>query len=677
MLSGSSVKSTAKLQPNGVLYPVTLGYKVGFIDNNGALIIEPTYEDSGLFVQDSDLAPVKLNGKWGYINKRGTMIVPPTYLSAKSFELGLGLAQVGLPDSRGYAYINRSGAVVIPYLSFVNSTVAFNSPDELVPFCDNTKDKNGICGYINKDGQITIPAQFEWAGRFNATTGLARVRIKDKKICWINRNGHIVRTLPYDAYTAVGDSGLGLVCNNGAESTGNSCGLIDKEGNVLIPLTYSLVVYEESDSSEKLGLYVIRLGDYFSVCDKKGKIVYRGKEKYCCPKVYDRLGDVAVFRYGLKLGLIDPSAGKVLLDPTYSSIRLNFNHGLAAASNGHAWGYIDRTGKTVIEFKYGHASDFGDESGLAVVDDDWDAFKAPTYYINTKGEKVPDEIAKPIVAAAQIKQQEAYTKAHKVSEFDKEGNPRIFYFKDESSGKFGASGVGKNCDTVYIAARYDRVDTDRASLGLVPVVLNGKCGYVNLQDQLVIPAIFDSIPMFTTGWTDVPMFKSPNDLVTLKLNNQRVYVSARGEIFGQSSSDCGTWVLKDMRGNTTWKPDNFAQICRDHNVLVAAQIRQAEANRRAAAERQSSGYFSVQSGGQGTASGSGSRTFECIFDCDTGGSTVFQNQGRRMSLMVTASDSYDAEKLIKSGAGREECRRRGQGGLYVPVMGSAASCRPK
>jgi len=63
-----------------------------------------------------------------------------------------------------------------------------------------------------------------------------------------------------------------------------------------------------------------------------------------------------------KWGYIDGS-GKVVIDRQYDSAR-EFSEGLAAVRKGDLWGYIDRTGKVVINFTFQNAGKFSE--GLAV-----------------------------------------------------------------------------------------------------------------------------------------------------------------------------------------------------------------------------------------------------------------------------------------------------------------------
>jgi len=46
-----------------------IGYKWGFIDKKGKIVINPQFEEAKPFSED--LTSVKIGGKWGYIDKKG------------------------------------------------------------------------------------------------------------------------------------------------------------------------------------------------------------------------------------------------------------------------------------------------------------------------------------------------------------------------------------------------------------------------------------------------------------------------------------------------------------------------------------------------------------------------------------------------------------------------------
>jgi len=89
-------------------YAVHTGGKIGFIDRDGKMVIEPQFEDA-IHFQDG-VASVKAGGKWGYIDPSGKWVIPPRYDEARTFYQGLGTVRLGSK----WGYINREGKWVIP-----------------------------------------------------------------------------------------------------------------------------------------------------------------------------------------------------------------------------------------------------------------------------------------------------------------------------------------------------------------------------------------------------------------------------------------------------------------------------------------------------------------------------------------------------------------------------------
>jgi hypothetical protein len=68
-------------------------------------------------------------------------------------------------------------------------------------------------------------------------------------------------------------------------------------------------------------------------------------------------------KIGFKWGYIDKT-GKVVIEPQFTEAR-DFNQGIARIKTGSRWGYIDDTGKIVIKPHFERARDFSE--GLASV----------------------------------------------------------------------------------------------------------------------------------------------------------------------------------------------------------------------------------------------------------------------------------------------------------------------
>src|SRR5579871_5170619 len=75
------------------LYPIKRHLKMGFIDREGKVAVEPQFDftlDSFLDRTFSEgLQPVANDGKWGYIDRLGTVRIPFQFSRAEPFSEGL------------------------------------------------------------------------------------------------------------------------------------------------------------------------------------------------------------------------------------------------------------------------------------------------------------------------------------------------------------------------------------------------------------------------------------------------------------------------------------------------------------------------------------------------------------------------------------------------------------
>ena len=66
------------------LAAVKINGKWGYIDETGEFIINPQFEDAGLFA-DNGLAWIMVHGKYGYIDETGTIVINPQFDEARGF----------------------------------------------------------------------------------------------------------------------------------------------------------------------------------------------------------------------------------------------------------------------------------------------------------------------------------------------------------------------------------------------------------------------------------------------------------------------------------------------------------------------------------------------------------------------------------------------------------------
>ena len=121
-------------------------------------------------------------------------------------------------------------------------------------------------------------------------------------------------------------------------------GYIDRSGALVIKPTF------KGANPFSDGLGPVKAGDNWGYIDAKGKWViqphYNRAEPYS-----EGLARVIVNQPGDDKWIYINKEGKQAFPEQYSNC-MNFNDGMAAARIGKTWGFIDKSGKFVIENKY-------------------------------------------------------------------------------------------------------------------------------------------------------------------------------------------------------------------------------------------------------------------------------------------------------------------------------------
>ncbi len=258
--------------------------------------------------------------------------------------------------------------------------IRINSVDRVFSFSEGLAvikkgDKYGYkYGYIDKNGDVVIPVQFDQALGFSE--GLAAVE-KDGKWGFIDKNEDVVIPMQDELYFARSFS-EGLVV---AEKDGKY-GYIDKSGDMVIPIQYTHFngldcVFDAIDLSFTEGLATFATFDSgIGFIDRKGNVIIPS-DLYDYADPFSE-GLAVVCKDG-KSGYIDKTTSVVI--PIQYASAYPFSEGLAAVKKDDKWGYIDKNGEIVIPIKYGSAKPFSE--GLAVVSENYKCG-----YIDKNGEIV-------------------------------------------------------------------------------------------------------------------------------------------------------------------------------------------------------------------------------------------------------------------------------------------------
>lgn len=210
--------------------------KWGFVDAGGRLTISNQFDLIGPFVEG--LARAYLGNQIGYIDKTGRYVVNPQFDNAGDFHEGLAAVHSdGL-----WGFINKSGTFVIR--PRFQNVAGEGFSQGLAPVCIP-----GKCGHIDHSGSFKIAPQFNSVNIFSE--GLAAVRVNDK---WgfVDASGRIVINPQFDS-TTMFSGGLAVVTVSG------HAGTIDKQGKYVVnPGQYNIQPrdgdLQPASSSDGLGL---------------------------------------------------------------------------------------------------------------------------------------------------------------------------------------------------------------------------------------------------------------------------------------------------------------------------------------------------------------------------------------------------------------------------------------
>ncbi|OBR65736.1 hypothetical protein A7K91_14335 [Paenibacillus oryzae] len=360
------------------------GKVVAETENTLSFAIPPKYDYAGPF--SDDLAVIALEGQLGMINKEGKEIVRPYYdrmVDAKGRSLEVD--DYFTNDYWIAAYLADVMGLDEQMKDVGNPANLFSEGLAIVV-------KNGLFGYINRDGYEVVKPQYLYAGPFQ--DGVAVV-LTENGYGFIDAKGSIVISPEYKGTYMYQDDVVLMITQN--EQTI----LFDRKGNELALFNEELKL---SPYNEGLALVYDRNKEKYGYANPKGKLVIEPR--------YDR---AAFFSEGLALVQREDrvfyvnAEGKEVIELMDSSYYAEtgwnwdpyidiepdnwyyneasemdpfaFQEGLALFVQDGKYGFINTKGKEVVPPQYEQAAPY--RNGLAKI-----IFDNKYGYLNIKGELV-------------------------------------------------------------------------------------------------------------------------------------------------------------------------------------------------------------------------------------------------------------------------------------------------
>ena len=321
------------------------------------------YTGKGSYYNFSEgLAAVRKNGLWGYIDKEGDTVVEFIYDDADDFSEGLAAVR----KNGHWGYINKEGDKVVEFI--------YDEADDFSDGLGRVK-RGDLYGFVDKKGKEVIPTVYDYADDFK--NGVTRVSTPTVHgFFFLDRNGQEIS----DKYTDIDKLSEGLafakkVIKNSSGKWVHKCGYVDKYGHDVIPFEFSNVA---SGTPFKGGFAAIQDEEngFCIIINKKGEKIFEVPYQYGMHLgLHDDMYSDGLLRVPAaewKCGFIDTTGEEVLPPIYYSIVSPHFSEGLAAIKEGPGenakWGYINKKGEQIVQFKYDWATDFFD--GFAIVTKD-------------------------------------------------------------------------------------------------------------------------------------------------------------------------------------------------------------------------------------------------------------------------------------------------------------------
>lgn len=376
----------------------------------------------------------------------------------------------------------------------------------------------------------------------------------------VDKNGTMVLPYRYDDLRFHGERNQYLLFR---ERGSELYGLMTATGQVLIQPQYNGM----SSIADKM-LMVAKDGNRFIIGNDNQVILPLGRGNVDTTSNYTYTDYIIIDDENGKYGVIDKH-GTIILPPTYNYIK-EFNDGLAPAQMDGKWGFINTQGELVIPLNYDEVGQFAygvaavksqdkwgviDQSGAALTAFEFDEIKQFEGKIpNVLGVKKNEKWALFSTSGQQLTPYayDGLEDGFKAS-FHRQYDVYVEVLKD---GKWGLlDGDGRE----VIAPQYDSIDT--YAQGLIPVSKDGKLGYVDLNNQVVIPfEYYDALPFFENGrafvYINTEGEDKPDGFMIDRTGKKLISFNSGGIIMGHFYED-GIFSLcideymtdMDMKGN--------------------------------------------------------------------------------------------------------------------------------
>ena len=325
--------------------------KYGLIDLNGKELLPTEYDEIiGLNGIENSIL-IKKDDKYGLVNDTGSVIIEPNYKEIKNLGETYREGYITIDENDKYGVI---GATKMKLLDnkYDNIEQVYLSDYYLVT-------ENGERKVINSSGETILNSGFD---QISSKTEDGFIYVSQGLYGEINTTGEVQIEPTYQDLKQV-KKGVYIAKNN------DRYGIIDNEGNTMIPFDYTLITYNKDaklfiadDANYNTTIinenYESKITGILSeINTTKSYIRMRVDDEY---KYYDLscqektnievLEDNTLFlsKKDGKYGFVDKK-GNVVVDYIYDDATEQNEYGFVAVKKDGKWGTIDKDGKVVVE----------------------------------------------------------------------------------------------------------------------------------------------------------------------------------------------------------------------------------------------------------------------------------------------------------------------------------------
>ena len=289
-----------------------------------ALLIAASSCKTSTSTSGTELFPVSTDHKYGFIDRTGKWVINPQFAQVSAFRDGLAMAS-SVGNEERFGFIDKTGKYVVAPV-YVSATVfsdglAFVVAENKAPVAIDTK---GNIKFTLDKAETVHYFSDSLAAFSVAEPG------KEEKWGFVDITGD-VKIQPM--FSATGDftEGLCAVVNDRGK-----CGYIDKKGTLVINYQFDLA------QPFMYGVAPVCMGKLWGVIDTKGSFIINPQFE----NVYID-GDIFLATKSDKWGWIDKT-GKTIIDFQFDEACPFFTNDMASVKTGKKWGYINRKGAIAI-----------------------------------------------------------------------------------------------------------------------------------------------------------------------------------------------------------------------------------------------------------------------------------------------------------------------------------------